>query len=207
MSTDLRKSTPGEPTWEIAALFPIQGCWSESEYLHLDAGRLIEFDNGKLEVLAMPTELHQAIALFLCFQLRLYAEPKKLGVTFIAPLRVRVREGKYREPDVLFMRQENRQRRTSRYWHGADLVMEVVSEDDPQRDLIDKREDYAGAGIPEYWIVDPRDQSILVLTLDAVQQAYVEAGRYTDGQVVECVLLPGFSLDVREVFDRPEAVQ
>jgi len=124
----------------------------------------------------------------------------------VAPLRVRVREGNYCEPDVMFMLTEHRERRTPRFWHGADLVMEVVSEDDPARDLIHKRSDYAAAGIPEYWIVDPRDRSVTVLSLDPATSAYAEAGRYVGEQLAVSILIPGFEVNVREVFDRPEAV-
>ena len=35
---------------------------------------------------------------------------------------------------------------------------EVVSPDRPERDLVDKRIDYAEAGIPEYWVVDPHSR-------------------------------------------------
>lgn len=206
MSTDFPKSERGDPTWEMSALFPKQGYWSERDYLLLDAGRLVEFDNGKVEVQSMPTELHQAIALYLCFQLRLYADALQLGVAYVAPLRVQLWQGKFREPDVLFMRTENRHRRTPQFWCGADLVMEVISEVDPQRDLVVKREEYAQAGIPEYWIVDPRDHSITILTLDASQPAYTESSRSTDAESASSVLLPGFNVIAREVFDRPEAI-
>ncbi len=206
MSTDLRKSELGQPTWEIATLFPNQGDWSEQEYLHLQTARLIEFSDGTLEVLPIPTELHQAIAFFLCLKLKQFAEPDQLGVTYLAPLRVRLWEGKFREPDVLFMLTEHRAQRTEKYWIGADLVMEVVSEDDPQRDLVTKREEYARAGISEYWIIDPRDRSITALQLIAAHSAYSEIGRFTDGQAAHSVLLDGFHVDVRDVFDRPEAI-
>ena len=53
-------------------------------------------------------------------------------------------------------------------------MVEVVSPDDPGRDLVEKRADYAEAGIAEYWIADPRDQTIRVLTLQ--DGAYVEHG-------------------------------
>ncbi len=204
MANDIRTSQVGEPTWELATRYPFQGSWSVDQYLHLDIGRLVEYDNGKLEFLSMPTELHQAIALFLYLRLRVFAEPEQLGVVFVAPLRVRVTETRFREPDVLFMLTENRQRRTNEFWTGADLVMEVVSDDDPKRDLVTKRNDYAQAGIPEYWIVDPRDRSITVLSLDSSKQEYVEAIRWTDGQTAESVLLGGFRVSVSEVFDRPE---
>ncbi len=108
-----------------------------------------------------------------------------------------------REPDVVFMLAENRNRRGNSFWERADLVMEVVSDDDPQRDLVLKRDEYAKAGIPEYWIVDPRDTTIRVLQLSISQEisTYHEAGCYTLGQTANSALLPGFALDTAEVFD------
>jgi|TARA_B100001971_G_C18207240_1_gene548405 hypothetical protein len=44
----------GEPTWDIAYLFPNQGYWSEDAYLDLKTNHLIELVDGKLEVLPMP---------------------------------------------------------------------------------------------------------------------------------------------------------
>ena len=51
------------------------------------------------------------------------------------------------------------------YWEGADLVVEVVSDDDRRRDLETKRFEYADTGIPEYWIVDPQLGEVSVLKL------------------------------------------
>ena len=206
MAAEMRPSEIGEPTWDIAQFYPVQGSWSASEYLRLDVGRLVEFDNGKLEVLPMSSELHQAIAFFLCLQIKLYSANDwgRRGECFMAPLRVRTVDDKYREPDVLFMLEEHRDRRTSRYWTGADLVVEIVSDDDAERDLVTKREEYAAARIPEYWIVDPRDCSITVLTLGPNANQYTEAGRYTGEQTASSVLLNGFEVSVRETFDRPE---
>ena len=49
-----------------------------------------------------------------------------------------------------------------------------MSPDAPDGVLVEKRADYAEAGIPEYWIADPRDATINVLTLDG--DSYVEHG-------------------------------
>ncbi|WP_372895472.1 Uma2 family endonuclease [Stieleria sp.] len=209
MSSEPRASQAGELTWEIANLYPRQGAWSESDYLSLDAGRLVEFDGGFLEILRMPTELHQAITLFLWLQLQAFIKTNShaQGVCLVAPLPVRLWEGKFREPDVMYMSAENREQRTAKYWKGADLVMEIVSENDPDRDWVEKRHDYAKAGISEYWIVDPRDRSITVFGLAESVSIYHELSRSIDGQQAPSRLLNGFVVDVSTVFDRPELTQ
>ncbi len=93
----------GEPTWEVARLFPNQGMWSEEEYLDLKGNRLIEFSNGHVEFLPMPTTTHQMIVVYLYRTLAAFVEPRKLGMPLVAPLRVRILNGKHREPDIVFM--------------------------------------------------------------------------------------------------------
>ncbi len=146
-----RPSEELEPAWDVARLFPPQGSWSEEEYLDLRGNRLIELDDGRVEVLGMPSELHQFLVLFLYEALVAYVRPRNLGWVVVAPMPVRLWEHKLREPDVLFMRREHAARRRGTYWIGADLVMEVMSPDDPKRDKDTKRQEYARAGIPEYF--------------------------------------------------------
>ena len=76
--------------------------------------------------------------------------------------------------------------------------MEVVSPDDPQRDTVTKRREYAQAGIPEYWIVDPSDMSITVLTLRG--QEYALHGEFVAGESATSVLLDRFTVEVSSVF-------
>lgn len=125
------------------------------------------------------------------------------GVVRVAALRMRVREGTFREPDVLLLRDRADPRRQDRYWLGADLVVEVVSPDAPDRDLVEKRADYAAAGIPEYWIADPRHDTITVFTLEG--DAYVEHGTFARGEAATSPSLKGFAADVAAVFDAPES--
>ncbi len=65
-----------------------------------------------------------------------------------AALRMRIRKGRFREPDLLLLRDRSDPRNQGRYWLGADLVVEVVSPDNPERDLTEKRADYAEGRIP-----------------------------------------------------------
>lgn len=194
-------SAPG-PAWQIAELFPDQGHLDESDYLFLTerTNRLVEFTDGRIEVLEMPTLEHQEIVLFLVNLLRAFVTPRNLGLAIMAPLRVKLRSGQFREPDVLFMLEKNRSRAGNRYWDGADLVMEVISEDDPDRDLQIKRREYAQAGISEYWICDPRSKTITVLKLEGNQ--YVTSSEAANAGELESSLLKGFKVDVANVFAR-----
>ena len=79
------------------------------------------------------------------------------------------------------------------------MVAEVVSADDPGRDFVQKRADYADARVPEYWIVDARDEAILVLALAG--DAYREVGRYRRGELAASPSLEGLAVDVAAVFD------
>ena len=188
----------------LGDLLPRQGCWTDEAYLWLtDHGRrLIEFTDGRIEELPMPTYTHQAVLAFLYRLFHDYLRPRG-GVVVFSGLRMRIREGKFREPDLLMLCGRSDPRNQDRYWLGADLVAEVVSPDDPDRDLVEKRADYAEAAIPEYWIVDPRDETITVLTLDG--EAYVEHGAYARGSQATSRLIDGFTADVSAVFDAPES--
>lgn len=186
-----------EPTWEVALLFPAQGAWSEHEYMELETNRLVEFSHGRLEVLSMPTDMHQAIVGFL-YTVFLAFVQQTGGTVRFAPLRLRLWPGKIREPDIMVLLDSNDPRRQDIYWTGADLVVEVVSEDDPGRDLIAKRLEYAQAGIPEYWIVDPRYRSIVVLRLEG--EIYQTHGQFGMEAVLTSATLSGLTVPVNTVF-------
>ncbi len=77
--TKLQDAMPdiyAEPTWDVALLFPAQRAWTEAEYLELTTNRLVEFSHGKIEVLPMPTLVHQLIVGYLHGLLRSFAKQK-----------------------------------------------------------------------------------------------------------------------------------
>ena len=179
---------------------PPQGSWGEENYLWLTdrTRRLVEFTDGYVELLPMPTVEHQAILSFLNDLFNAYLKPRG-GFVLFAGLRVRIRESKFREPDLAALRSRSDPRNEPRYWLGADVVAEVVSSDDPARDLVAKPADYAEAGIPEYWIIDPRVETVTVLTLAG--GAYVKHGVFSRGDTATSALLGGFAVDVTALFD------
>jgi Uma2 family endonuclease len=138
------------------------------------------------------------------------------GTVVWSPYKLRIREGKFREPDLLFVLADHRNWLGLRYADGADLVMEVVSEENRRHDLETKRREYAEAGIPEYWIVDPQAGRITVLSLPAsgsgpvagsgssspASLQYEEHGVFGVGERAASRPLPGFEVDVSAAFAR-----
>ena len=191
----MRSPETATPVWRIATLFRYQGAWSEQEYLALDTNRRVEFDNGFVEVHDAPTDQHQAIISYFISILRALA--KQIGgVERPAGLRLRLWDQKYREPDIVFLRDRNSSLRHENYWDGADLAIEIVSAslEDRERDLLTKRIEYAQAGIQEYWIVDPEQETVTVLNLAG--DVYTESGVFVRGEVVTSPQLPELALPV-----------
>src|SRR5262245_46791138 len=89
----------------VLALLPQQGQWSQETYLWLSeqTNRLLEFTDGYVEVVPMPTDAHQTILAYL-YQVFFAFLHAAGGKVLFAPLRLRIRERKFREPDILLMR-------------------------------------------------------------------------------------------------------
>ena len=70
----------------------LQGMWTEQQYLALTdhTNHLLELTDGEIEVLAMPTDKHQAISQFLFIALLMFVQPLGGKVQY-APLRLRIR--------------------------------------------------------------------------------------------------------------------
>jgi len=119
----------------------------------------------------------------------------------LAPLPVLLAAHKYREPDLVFLRPD-RLKTLKGQPMGADLVLEVVSEgeENRQRDYVEKRREYAEAGVGEYWIVDPQERKVIVLSLAG--DDYREHGTFVSGDIATSALLAGFQVAINDVFAR-----
>ena len=193
-------SQRGTPTWELALKYPLQRDWTETDYLALEHDGLVEYSNGVFEFLPAATWLHQLIVGFLHSNLKQFVLSRSLGFTAFAPLPVWIGKGLYREPDIVFAK-ASRMRGLKKPPESADLVIEVVSDSKEarDRDFVKKRIDYATAGIPEYWIVDPAEETITVLIL--ANGEYQLHGEFHPGTSATSVLLPGFEVNVKSCFD------
>ncbi len=114
-----------------------------------------------------------------------------------------------RQPDLIVHSEESEKAISAdgkllRLSHPAPLlVVEVVSnsETDPQsrvRDYQEKRLEYAVRGIPEYWIIDPIADVILVLTLEGTQ--YQEQ-RFQGKQLIVSATFSSMNLVAEQVLN------
>lgn len=176
--------------------------WTEEAYLaYADRfPRLVELSEGCLVVLEMPTPRHQRIVQNTFKQLDAWAAAAG-GEAFVAPLPIRLWPGKYREPDVMLYSAAGRERVQADFAGPPDLVVEVQSPGTARLDATDKVVEYAQAGIPEYWRVDPDRRQ--------VEQNVLAGAEYTvravlgPGDVIRAAVVDGLECPVDALFGEP----
>ena len=101
-------------------------------------------------------------------------------------------------PDLsIFLRAPGDESDISAVGSIPDIVIEILSSN-RNRDLVRKRRLYAEAGVPEYWIFDPRNDTVLPLELRG--GAYVERGILGVGDTLTTPLLPGLAIPLADLF-------
>jgi Uma2 family endonuclease len=156
-----------------------------------------EWIDGEVVAFELPKPLHQKIVLFLGSLLSQYAQSMNLGTVLIAPFEMRllpVRSS--REPDIAFVATDHEFRITVDRLDGpADLAVEVISPDSVTRDRRDKLLEYQRAGIPEYWIIDPRDGWQVVEPYTLTERGVFRLSLTDDRGRIHSTSVPGFWLD------------
>lgn len=167
-----------------------------ADWYDREAGRRGEWVDGEVVVFMSTTYRHERILAFLTMLLGTVVLRLRLGEVLGSGYELRNREGSAREPDLQLIFNEHRDRITDRRLMGpADLVVEVISPDSVTRDRRDKLAEYAAAGIPEYWVIDPREgkESIEILVLDG-EGFYIADPPDADGRYWSR-LVPGLWLE------------
>lgn len=173
------------------------------EYLTYDDGtdKLYEFKDGELVEVTPATVFHNDLMMFFAFFLQSEINRSQ------HPYCVRVNSteifnGKRtRRPDVLVMTLAQKKSLGNQPDILRDpclLVIEIVSPTCRTVDTIEKREEYAQFGIPEYWIIDFLLGTFTVLNL--VNGAYIEKVYRESDRIISNVF-PEISLTMRQVLE------
>ena len=163
--------------------------------------RKMELDEGELYIMPRPRTGHQ----FLQSRTLMYVEnfldefddsPAQVLHDVIVALSLESRI--LLAPDLVIILQGSSAVVTDRMVEGPpDIVMEVLSSD-RRRDLVRKRQLYAEAGVPEYWIFDPRVDTATLLELRDGQ--YVERAVLDADATLTTPLLPCLAIPLADVF-------
>ena len=183
--------------------WPEQGSWTWDDYLRLpEDGQRYEIIHGVLYVSPAPRYVHQLAVARLVHFLSVFVLGRDLGVVLTAPFDVLLPGvAEPVEPDVLFLKSGNLPDPAAKNFVGIpDLVVEVLSPSTRRVDLKVKRLAYQEAGVTEYWIVDPKLQTVTVYHLDETRHEYRELGCFQADETVRSKLLEAFEMDVADLF-------
>jgi Uma2 family endonuclease len=168
------------------------------------------FIDGELVELPPESEPNDFVADSLQFYLAIAnIIPRRLIKTHTCEVQVPVLQSgdpANRFPDLVILREEHLALTQRRLTITLDmppprLVAEVVSpgRTNRDRDYTNKRAQYAAISVPEYWLVDPELESVLVLGLAA--EGYQELGTFSGNQMIESNELEGLILRVDQLFE------
>ncbi len=166
------------------------------DYLKLDVeGVYLEWVDGKVIGFQVNNLTHQEIIGFLIKVIGFFAEVHDLGKIIQAGYAMKLEELKRgREPDLIFVSNENLERLTYNYLNGAaDIAVEIVSPESIERDTKTKFDEYQKAGVREYWLIDPQEQRAEFYLLN--DEGIYQAADLIDGMFYSEVL-HGFVLRV-----------
>lgn len=172
--------------------------WTYEEYYRLNDDQRYEIINGNLLMAPAPDTWHQNWIGELYMILRSHVQGKKLGRVFVAPVDVVLNDENTVQPDLTVIANANLGIIKQRAIFGTpDLLVELISPSSVRRDRYDKKDLYARFGVKEYWIGDPANKSLEILTLKEgryeLHCAAEEKGKLTS------LVLAGLEFDLTEI--------
>jgi len=157
-----------------------------------------ELIEGELIMVPSPNEYHQRISRKIEFLLQDFVEKNKLGEVYYAPLDVHLGEDVV-QPDILFVSKARSKIITKEEILGApDLVIEILSPATAERDRTYKKTLYARHGVQEYWIVDPGEKIVEVMTLG--KTGFESSGVYGKMSTLKSTIFPDLTIKLSDVF-------
>ncbi len=165
-----------------------------------DDNYIYELLNGEIVKYSAPESKHQIVSANLFRKLDGHVFKKKLGRVLYAPISVFLGEYSAPQPDLLFVSTQNQEIIQQKGVMGVpDLMIEIVSPGSVVRDRVHKKEIYEQAGVPEYWIVDPKYFTVEVYEL--TDSGYTLFQDVEGEGTIESKVIKGLKIDVMDIFN------
>jgi Uma2 family endonuclease len=132
--------------------------------------------------------------------MRAFVKQHQLGYVLTAPFEVHLSQrSRPVQPDVLFIKTERWPGPGAKFFEGSpDLVVEVLSPASMRTDRHVKFDAYERAGIPEYWVVNPKLRSVEVYILSGGEYALLN--EFAGDEVIQSKVLEGLAIVTRTLF-------
>jgi Uma2 family endonuclease len=179
--------------------------YTYADYFKWQFDERVELIKGKIfEMSPAPNRFHQKIAGDIYRQIGNFLEGKSCEV-YTAPFDVRIPRKSKSDKEIITVLQPDvcvicdLSKLDKKGCIGApDIIVEVLSPGNNSKELTKKYEVYEEAGVKEYWVVSPQDQWMRIYTL--VDGKFKESPYFVSGSIVTSSILPGFSLDIANLF-------
>lgn len=171
----------------------------EKFYNDIDESVKAEFINGEIIMHSPVRREHNEANKFLLSLLDIYVRKNKLGFVGFEKIMVRFTRNDY-EPDIVFFDLEKSKDFTAEQtlFPVPDFVVEVLSKGTESKDRGIKKQDYQSHGVREYWLVEPKTQSVeQFLLTNGVYELQLKA---SEGGIKSQVIT-GFSVPIQAIFN------
>lgn len=187
----------------------LSGSYTYADYLTWEWDQLAELIHGKIYKMSpAPSSDHQSISGNLFGPIWNYLKGKEC-VVYPAPFDVRLPEQSQKksdidivtvvQPDICVICDPSKI--DKRGCLGApDWIIEILSRHTSSKDLDLKFDVYEAAGVKEYWIVHPEEQTLLIYTLDSNGIYKGSQKPFTNRDTVSPAIFPDLSIKLGEVF-------
>lgn len=182
--------------------------YTYADYLKWDLPEMVELIRGKVYKMSpAPTSRHQHISTMLIVSIGSFLKGKRCKV-FAAPFDVRLpRAGQsvkeintVVQPDICIICDPSKI--DERGCLGTpDWIIEILSKHTSAKDLNEKFDVYEEAGVKEYWVVHPTEQTVLAYTLNEQGNYEGLLKPYTRADKAQSLTLPGLIINLNEIFE------
>ena len=179
--------------------------YTYADYLKWQFEERLELFRGKVFKLAAPNTKHQVISMKLQLRIGSFLE-KQPCFFFVAPFDVRLPvKNRKKDNEITTVVQPDlgivcdASKIDERGCCGApDLVVEILSPGNSQKEVQLKFELYEEAGVKEYWIINPVEENIVVFILN--EDGKFGGGKMYAGKTISPHFIPELKIQVRDIF-------
>lgn len=181
-------------------------CYTYADYLKWRIEDRLELFRGRIYKMSGPNRIHQQVSGNIFLPIANYLKGRPCQI-FSAPFDVRLPiQNKQNDNEIITVVQPDlcvicdTAKLDERGCCGApDLVVEILSPGNSQKEVRFKFELYEEAGVKEYWLVHPVEQTLIAYFLEA-NGKFGGGKMYAPGDLIISTSIDGLIINLEEIF-------